>query len=72
MGNKTFEMTRKDFMAFFRDDEKLNQLTPDDREEIFSQILMGGCDFSKKLLDDILSDYGVYFLEVIEKNNEKK
>jgi len=61
------EITREDFMNFFRDDEKLNELTPDDRIEIFSQILLGSSDFSKKLLDKILSDYCVNNLEIIEK-----
>jgi len=27
-------INREDFMQFFRDDEKLNELTPDDRIEI--------------------------------------
>jgi len=65
------EITREDFMNFFRDEEKLNELTPDDRIEIFSQILLGNSDFSKKLLDEILSDYCVDNLKIIEINNEK-
>lgn len=62
-------MTREDFMAFFRDDEKLKLLTTDDRIEIFSQILPGNSDFTKGLLDEVLSDYGVCDLIIIE---EKK
>lgn len=58
--------TREDFLSFFRDDEKLNLLSCDDRVEIFSQILLGNSDFSKTLLDEILSDYGVSSLEIIE------
>ncbi len=61
------EITREDFMNFFRDEEKLNILTADDRIEIFRQILLGSDDFSKKLLDEILSDYCVDNLEIIEK-----
>ena len=64
--------TREDFMNFFRDDERLNTLTNDDRIEIFSTILSGSSDFSKRLLDNILSDYCVDFLEVIELKNDKK
>ena len=30
--------TREDFMAFFRDTEKLNELTPDDRAEILRTV----------------------------------
>lgn len=61
---KIKEMTREDFMTFFRDDEKLNLLTPDDRAEVFSQILLGGSDFTKEFLDGILSDYSVTHLEI--------
>jgi len=65
--DKYKDITRSDFMEFFRDDEKLNELTVDDRVEIFSQILVGSSDFTKELLDEVLADYGVLNLEVIEK-----
>jgi len=64
-------ISRIDFMKFFRDDEKLKELTPDDRLEIFSTILLGSSDITKNLLDDILSDYCVSNLEVIELENGK-
>ena len=60
------EMTRDDFMDFFRNDESLNTLSPDDRVEVFSTILLGSSDFKKKLFDEIFSDYCVSHLEVIE------
>ena len=53
-------------MDFFRNDEKLNELTVDDRVEIFRYILIGSSDFTKKLLDEILSDYCVENLEIVE------
>jgi hypothetical protein len=59
-------MTRQDFMNFFRDDEKLNLLSPDDRIEIFSQILLGSSDFTKERFDHILRDYNVSHLDVVE------
>ena len=31
------EINRDEFMHFFRDDEKLNELTPDDRIEILNK-----------------------------------
>ncbi len=65
-------ITREEMMIFFRDNEKLNDLTPDDRIEIFRTILLGSSDFSKKLIDEILSDYSVDNLKVIEDNNAKK
>ena len=58
--------TREQFMAFFRDDEKLHLLSPDDRIEVFSTILLGSSDFKKKLFDEIFSNYCVSNLEVIE------
>ena len=64
--------SREDFMEFFRDIEKLNELTPDDRVEIFRTILLGGCDLTKNLLNEILGDYSVDNLEVIEINNGEK
>ena len=59
-------ISRDDFMHFFRDNEKLNQLSVDDRIEVFSTILLGSSDFKKKLLDEIFSDYCVTSLQVIE------
>lgn len=59
-------MNRDEFMKFFRDDESLNQLSTDDRIEVFSQILVGGSDITKKLLDSLLVDYGVEILEIKE------
>ncbi len=59
-------ITRDDFMAYFRDDDKLNTLSVDDRIEVFSTILLGSSDFKKELLDSILCDYNVTDIEVIE------
>ena len=58
------EFTRDDFMDFFRDDEKLNTLSADDRIEVFLQILPGGSDITKDLLNELISDYQVTDLEV--------
>lgn len=66
------KISREDFMKFFRDTEKLNELTPDDRVEIFRTILLGSSDFSKDLLNEILGDYCVDNLEVIDRNNGEK
>ena len=65
-------LTKEDFMAFFRDEESLNKLSADDRIEIFSTILLGSSDFNKKLFDDIFSDYGINHLEIIELKNGKR
>ncbi|MGZ0707623.1 hypothetical protein ACWPKO_04730 [Coraliomargarita sp. W4R53] len=59
-------ISRQDFMDFFRDDEMLNSLTANDRVEIFQQVLVGSSDLTKALLDDLLRDYCVGGLEVVE------
>lgn len=66
------KISREDFMKFFRDTEKLNELTPDDRVEIFRTILLGSSDLTMDLLNEILGDYSVDNLEVIEINNGEK
>lgn len=58
-------ITREEFMKFFRNTEQLNQLTPDDRVEIFRTVLLGSSDLTKELLNEILKDYSVEHLEVI-------
>ena len=63
------KLTREDFMKFFRDNDKLNELTVDDRIEIFRTILIGNSDLTKDLLNEILGDYSVDNLEVIERTN---
>lgn len=60
------QITRAQFMAFFRDEDSLNTLTVDDRIEIFRTVLLGSEDFTKKLFDEIFVDYGVRGLEVVE------
>lgn len=62
-------MSRSEFMAFFRNDDNLNELSVDDRIEIFKYILLGSSDITKELIDSVLSDYSVSNLEVIEIEN---
>ena len=65
-------MTREDFMAFFRDDEKLNSLTLEDRIEIFSYVLPGSSDITVELLDSLLSDYSVPDILVLKVENAEE
>lgn len=65
-------ITPKAFMKFFRDTEKLNELTPDDRVEIFRTVLLGSSDFTKDLFNEILRDYSVDHLEVTACNKDGK
>ncbi|MDT8411715.1 MAG: hypothetical protein RQ875_04570 [Vicingaceae bacterium] len=64
MNDKSKNMTREDFMNFFRDDEKLSTLSADDRIEIFLQILPGGSDITEDLLNELINDYQVTNLEI--------
>lgn len=66
------KISREDFMDFFRDTDELNRLTPDDRIEIFRSILLGSSDITKDLLNDLISNYSVDNLEVIEFYNDEK
>jgi len=59
-------MDRDEFMAFFRDDEMLQTLSADDRVEIFCQILLGSSDVTKDLFDEVLDNYSVDNLRVLE------
>lgn len=60
------EISRTEFMQFFRDDEKLSELTPDDRIEIFRTVLIGSSDITKELLDEVILDYSVLNIQVID------
>ena len=65
------EIEREDFMKAFRDDEWLNtKLTPDDRLEIFASILIGSSDITKDLLDELLDNYGIDNIDIVEKEEE--
>lgn len=64
-------ITRDEFMEFFRDVNNLDQLSPDDRVEVFSTILLGSSDLKKSLLDSILADYCVTNLHIADLDQEK-
>ena len=68
----TSKITRNDYMTFFRDEESLNLLSVEDRIEIFRTILLGSSDLTIDLLNEILIDYSVSNLEVIEIIDGKK
>lgn len=59
-------MNSTEFMAFFRDNEKLNTLTDDERIELFRYACVGSSDFTAELLQEIFDDYSVEHLQVIE------
>ncbi|EPK1400729.1 hypothetical protein JX785_002550 [Acinetobacter baumannii] len=60
-------MDREHFMDFFRNDEKLEQLTPEDRIEIFLNVLLGSSDIDVKLLNELLNNYDIRNIVISEK-----
>ena len=52
-------MDKNEFMRFFRSDECLETLTPDDRTEIFLSILSGSSDVTVELLRELCASYDV-------------
>jgi hypothetical protein len=63
--NSNKNMDREQCMLFFRDDEKLNTLTVEDRVEIFRTVLVGSSDLTKELLNELLIDYGMEDINVM-------
>lgn len=57
---------RNTFMEIFRDADKLNTLSPDDRVEVFISILLGSSDVTVELLNNVLREYSVPNIEVRE------
>ena len=56
--------TRVQVLNFLLDDESLATLTPDDRLDIFSKILLGSTDVTKALLDKLIADYSANLVVV--------
>lgn len=59
-------ITRDQFMEFFRSDTFHEQMSDDDCREIFALSLKGASDFTAEFLNDILSDFSVTNLTVVE------
>lgn len=70
--NNNQTISKEIFMSFFRDSEKLSELTSVDRIEILRTIFLGSSDLTKDLLTDILNDYSVENIEVIELNSSER
>lgn len=55
---------RDDFMEFLRNKSKLDQLTKDERTEVFRYALVGSSDFTRELFERLFEKYGIEKLEV--------
>ena len=59
-------ITRKEFMDAFRDEDFYSTLTVDDCLELFISSLKGSDDITIELLNELLTTYNVENLKVIE------
>ncbi|TXI83195.1 MAG: hypothetical protein E6Q38_03920 [Crocinitomicaceae bacterium] len=66
------QITREQFMEFFRNDDLINTLSTDDRIELFSSILAGSSDFKLELFEQLFADYGVNHLAVVQVEKHKQ
>ena len=57
---------RDDFMEYFRSDTCSEELSTDDKLEIFLGILPGKSDITKELLDQLLCEYSVETIDITE------
>lgn len=65
-------LERDVFMHLFRNSDRLHrQLSPDDRVEVFAEILPGKGDIDKELLRGLENDYDVDLVKILteEENN---
>lgn len=64
---KNVVVSREEFMDAFRNDNWLNEnLTVDDRIEIWQTVLVGSSDITYERLNSLLSDFGVNDIEVVQ------
>ena len=52
-------MNRDDIMAYFRLENAEQDLSPEDRIEIFLNVLLGSSDITKELIEDLFTNYGM-------------
>lgn len=57
---------RDDFMEYFRSDSCSEELSTDDKLEVFLGILSGKSDITKKLLEQLLCEYSVETIDIQE------
>ena len=66
------QITREQFMEFFRNDDLINTLSTDDRIEVFSSILAGSSVFKLELFEQLFADYEVNHLTVVQVEKHKQ
>lgn len=59
VSKSTAPITRDQFMAFFRSGTFYEHMSDDDCREVFATVLKGGSDLTAEFLNDLLEDYSV-------------
>ena len=59
-------MNRQKFMQYFRSEAFGENMSVEDRKEIFLQCLLGSSDITKDLLQELFNDYSVDNLAILE------
>lgn len=59
-------INREKFMEYFRSDDYGEELSTDDKIEIFINCLAGSSDITKELLNDVCDNYGGSLEQVME------
>jgi hypothetical protein len=62
-------ISREDFMSFFRDSKKIKMLSDEDRTEIASKLLMNDRSFLNKFLNAINGGYDSSLQQLMEERN---
>jgi len=65
-------ISREQFLDYWRSSKSDEELSADDRNELFVSAPMGACDVDKKTLDEIISDFCIENLMVIEANDDNE
>ena len=60
---KRKHMNRDQIMTYFRLENAEQDLSPDDRIEIFLTVLLGSSDITKDLIEDLFNNYGMEYLQ---------
>lgn len=70
MSHKDYKnISREDFMSFFRNSKIIEMLSEEDKTEIASQLLLKDRNFFVKLLNNINGGYYASINQIIEERN---
>lgn len=62
-------VNKDEFMSFFRDEKKIQQLTREDKAEIARHILQGFTHLNREEFEEIWNDYSAAIHQIVEERN---